>query len=303
MRIIVLGGTGFLGGHIAEQLRSLGGVRLFVGGRTAAADLRVDLATADAGRLADALADFAPDAIVNCAGAVAGDAVTLAEVNARGPAALCAALRKAAPAARLVHLGSAAEYGATEHGVRVDEDAPTRPVGAYGATKLAGTITVAQSGLDAVVLRVGNPVGPGAAPSSLPGGTALRLHRAGTGPDAAVRFGDLSPYRDFVDVRDLARAVVLAATADGPLPRVLNIGGGRALPIRDLVQALAEVAGFRGRIDEAGDGSERSTGVSWQCSDITAAREALGWEPRFSLVDSLTALWAARARSEPEPRA
>ncbi|MFE7775076.1 NAD-dependent epimerase/dehydratase family protein [Streptomyces sp. NPDC057445] len=293
MRIILLGYTGYLGGHIAEQLRALGGTRLFGAGRAPTADLRVDLATAGTGQLADALADFAPDAVVNCAGAVGGDPVTDAEVNARGPAVLCAALRKAAPSARLVHLGSAAEYGATEHGVRVTEDAPTRPLASYGATKLAGTVAVASSGLDAVVLRVGNPVGPGAAPLSLPGGTAMRLHQAGSDPGAVVRFGDLSAYRDFVDVRDLARAVVLATTADGPLPRVLNISGGRAVPIRDLVHTLAEAAGFRGRIDEAGSGSARSAGVAWQCSDITAAHDALGWEPRFGLEDSLAALWAS----------
>ncbi|MFD7613985.1 NAD-dependent epimerase/dehydratase family protein [Streptomyces sp. NPDC059828] len=305
MRIIVLGFTGYLGGHIAGQLRALGGVRLFGGGRSPAADLRVDLATADAGRLAEALADFAPDAVVNCAGAVGGDSVRLAEVNARGPAVLCAALREAAPSARLVHLGSAAEYGPAEHGVRVAETAPAGPVAPYGATKLAGTLAVTSSGLDAVVLRVGNPVGPGAPSNSLPGGTADRLMRAGDTPGAVVRFGDLSAYRDFVDVRDLARAVVLATTTTGPLPRVLNISGGRAVPIRDLVHGLVTEAGFRGRIEEAATaGSARSAGVGWQCSDITAAHESLGWAPRYGLGDSLAVLWesvSAQARLDAVP--
>ncbi|GBP99405.1 NarL family transcriptional regulator [Streptomyces spongiicola] len=292
MRILVLGHTGYLGRHVAAQLGALQGVRLFGGGRSPDADLHVDLATADAGRLAENLSDLSPDAVVNCAGSLGADPVTDAEVNARGPAVLCAALLRAAPTARLVHLGSAAEYGSCEPGVPVAEDAPTRPAASYGATKLAGTVAVASSGLDAVVLRVGNPVGPGAAPKSLPGGTALRLRRAGRDRDAVVRFGDLSAHRDFVDVRDLARAVAAATTA-GPLPRILNIGGGRAVPIRELVRGLVAVAGFRGRIEEAGAGSSRSAGVAWQCSDISAARNALGWEPRFTLADSLAALWAS----------
>ncbi|MGA5407832.1 NAD-dependent epimerase/dehydratase family protein [Streptomyces lavendulocolor] len=295
MRILVVGSTGYLGSHVTAHLRAAEGVELLLGGRSPGADLPVDLATARTGPLAGALAALAPDAVVNCAGAVGGDPVTLAEVNARGPAVLCAALREAAPGARLVHLGSAAEYGPGRPGEPVTEEAPTRPVAPYGATKLAGTVAVTASGLDAVVLRVGNPVGPGAPAAGLPGGLARRLSGAGGGPGEVVRLGDLSAYRDFVDVRDVARAVVLAATRRGAVPPVLNVGGGRAVRVRDLVHALAGAAGFTGRVEEAGGGSDRSSAVSWQCSDISAAHRALGWAPRFGLADSVAALWASVA--------
>ncbi|MFE4583519.1 NAD(P)-dependent oxidoreductase, partial [Streptomyces chartreusis] len=73
-----------------------------------------------------------------------------------------------------------------------------------------------------------------------------------------------------------------------------NVGGGDARPVRDLVRLLAEAAGFRGRIVEAGSGgSARSAQVSWQCSDITAARDTLGWTPTHTLDASVAALWAA----------
>ncbi|GGT51332.1 hypothetical protein GCM10010271_64330 [Streptomyces kurssanovii] len=299
MRFLVLGATGYLGGHVAERLRALPGARVLVGGRSAAADVTVDLAFDRPRQLARALASAAPDAVVNCAGVTGTDAVTLAEVNARGPAVLCAALLEAAPAARLVHLGSAAEYGPGTPGRRVTESAATRPAGPYGATKLAGTVAVNASGLDAVVLRVGNPVGPGAPPTGLPGRVTALLTDAGGDPAATLRLGDLSAHRDFVDVRDVARAAELAATTPGPLPPVLNIGGGDAVQVRELVRTLAGVAGFRGRIVEEGaGGSARSPQVSWQCSDVTAARDALGWRPSYSLDASLAALWAAASRSE-----
>ncbi|MCX5008073.1 NAD(P)-dependent oxidoreductase [Streptomyces sp. NBC_00638] len=301
MRILVLGFTGYLGGHVAEHLHTLPGVRVLGGGRSPAAEFGIDLATARKERLVPTLAAAAPDAVINCAGATGGDAVTLAEVNSRGPAVLCAALREAAPAARLVHLGSAAEYGPGVRDIGVTESAATRPLTPYGATKLAGTVTVSTSGLDAVVLRVGNPVGPGAPAAGLPGRIAGLLREAGRDPDAVIRLGDLSAYRDFVDVRDVARAAVSAATAPGPLPRVLNIGGGKAVPVRDLVCGLARVAGFRGRIEENGGGSSRSGEVSWQCSDITAAGEALGWRPSLTLDDSLAALWSAVGGTAPVP--
>ncbi|WP_153815300.1 NAD-dependent epimerase/dehydratase family protein [Streptomyces sp. SUK 48] len=292
MRILVLGGTGYLGRRVTERVRALPGAHLLAGGRTGA-EYTVDLAADPTERLAKTLAAAAPDAVVNCAGATGGDPVTLAEVNARGPAVLCAALREAAPAARLVHLGSAAEYGPGTPCAAVTESAPARPVTPYGATKLAGTLAVTSAGLDAVVLRIGNPVGPGAPPASLPGRMAALLRAAGSDPGAVLRLGDLSAYRDFVDVRDVARAVALAVTAPGPLPPVLNIGGGGAVPVRDLVQGLARLAGFRGTLAEDGDGSARSAQVSWQCSDIGAAERALGWRPAHGLDDALAALWAA----------
>ncbi|MEU0741109.1 NAD(P)-dependent oxidoreductase [Streptomyces sp. NPDC006134] len=302
MRILVLGASGYLGGHVVERLRALPGARLSLGGRSPAADVTADLARDRPRELVSALARIAPAAVVNCAGATGGDAVTLAEVNARGPAVLCAALREAAPRARLVHLGSAAEYGPGTPGRPVTESGATAPAGPYGATKLAGTVAVTASGLDAVVLRVGNPVGPGAPRTGLPGRVAALLADAGRGPEAVLRLGDLSAYRDFVDVRDVAEAVAQAVTAPGPLPPVLNIGGGRAVPVRDLVRTLADAAGFRGRIvEEAAGGSARSADVSWQCSDVTAARDALGWRPARSLEASLAALWAAAGARSPGP--
>ncbi|MCX4820820.1 NAD(P)-dependent oxidoreductase [Streptomyces sp. NBC_01142] len=292
MRILLLGSTGFLGGHTAEQLRALPGVRLLVGGRSAAADVPLDLTEGPA-VLTGALRAAAPEAVVNCAGLVAGSTVRLTDVNARGPAALCEALREAVPGVRLVHLGSAAEYGPTAPGEPVAESAATRPLGPYGATKLAGTVAVTTSGLDAVVLRVFNPVGPGAPAAGLPGRLAAELRRAGD--EGVVRVGDLSATRDFVDVRDVAAAAVRAATAPGPLPPVLNIGSGRATGVRDLADGLVRAAGFRGRLEETGAGSARSTAVSWQCADIEAARAALGWHPERTLTDSLTDLWKTLA--------
>ncbi|CAM5679225.1 NAD(P)-dependent oxidoreductase OS=Streptomyces chartreusis OX=1969 GN=CP983_41995 PE=4 SV=1 [Streptomyces chartreusis] len=154
-------------------------------------------------------------------------------------------------------------------------------------------MAVTASGLDATVLRVGNPVGAGAPPTGLPGRVARLLADAGDDPDAELRLGDLSAHRDFVDARDVARAARLAVTSAGTLPPVLNIGGGDARPVRDLVRTLAQAAGFRGRIVEAGSGgSARSAQVSWQCSDITAARDALGWTPTHTLDASVAGLWA-----------
>ncbi|MDH6111654.1 nucleoside-diphosphate-sugar epimerase [Kitasatospora sp. MAP12-15] len=290
MRILLLGADGFLGRHIATALRALPQAELATGGRRETHDLRVDLKTAQLAGFAADLAELAPDVVVNCAGAVAGSALHQAEVNARGPALLCEALQLAAPTARLVHLGSAGEYGACERDTSLTESCEPRPGGIYGVTKLAGSLAVAESALDAVVLRVFNPVGPGSPAASLPGRLAGELAKALT-DGGAVTVGDLSAYRDFVDPRDVARAVALAVTADGPLPRILNIAGGRAQPVRAIAEGLVAASGFTGRINESGAGSQRSAAVSWSQADISAAEKALGWQPAISLPDTLRDLW------------
>ncbi|MFJ9693193.1 NAD-dependent epimerase/dehydratase family protein [Kitasatospora sp. NPDC101183] len=302
MKILLLGGDGFLGRHATAVLRSLPGATVLTAGRRPTHDLRLDLATAQAGPLGEELAALAPDAVVNFAGAVAGSAVKLAEVNARGPAVLCEALALGAPESRLVHIGSAGEYGVCAEGESLAEEADARPVGVYGATKLAGSLAVAGSALDAVVLRVFNPVGPGAPAGSLPGRLAAELRRAAPeGADGVVTVGDLSAYRDFVDARDIAEAVGLAVAAEGPLPRVLNLASGRARQVRAIADGLVAAAGFTGRIDETGAGSERSAGVSWQQADVSAAARALGWHPTTELADTLRDLWLDTAEPAGTP--
>src|SRR2546421_302193 len=82
------------------------------------------------------------------------------------------------------------------------EDAATHPTTAYGATKLEAThhlLAARARGLDVVVLRVFNAVGPGAPPTTLPGRLASEMHRS-----HHIQLGPLSGWRDFVDARDVA---------------------------------------------------------------------------------------------------
>ena len=77
--------------------------------------------------------------MINCVGRLSGDTVQLVEANVLITARLIEAVTREAPAARLVVLGSAAGYGQTSYGRRVDEDHPPSPVAPYGVTRLAST--------------------------------------------------------------------------------------------------------------------------------------------------------------------
>jgi nucleoside-diphosphate-sugar epimerase len=253
-----------------------------------------DLAAGGQAAIAMMLTEVAPDAVVNCAGAISGPPAALVAANIDGTYALVTAMLRAAPA-RLVHLGSAAEYGATEPGVPVSEQAEARPAGMYGVTKLAGTRlvgTAAAAGLDAVVLRVFNPVGPGAPAASLPGHLAAELRRAlahGTG----VRLGPLDAVRDFVDARDVADAVLAAVTASSLPHPVLNVGSGLGVPVRAMVSELVAASGYPAAVREDAAGQPRSPDIPWQQADISRAGGDLGWRPCRDLATSLADLWAA----------
>lgn len=293
-RVLVVGANGYLGRHVHELLDHQDDLTVTGTSRSGAPPwLRLDLALDRPAAIGAELAAERPDVVVNCAGAVAGDVTELVAANVTGPANLLTALAASSPRTRLVHLGSAAEYGIAEPREPITEQRGPHPVGPYGMTKLAGTELVRLAGnlgLDTLVLRVFNPIGPGAAIGSLAGRVIAELRRASAAGDA-VRLGPLDAVRDFVDVRDIARAALAAvrsSTVDSP---VLNIGSGTAVEARAVVHGLVELSGFTGPIAVDGGGSARSADVPWQQADISAAGRELGWEPEIRLADSLRDMW------------
>ena len=140
MRLLIFGASGFLGRHVRRQAEAAG-VAVVTAGRAALpgsrAHVRADLVRDHPASLAGVIARVAPDAVANCAGATTGDPDVLAAANVTGAYALATAMLQAETGARLVHLGSAAEYGPGRPGATVDECWPPRPVSAYGATGAA----------------------------------------------------------------------------------------------------------------------------------------------------------------------
>ncbi len=251
--------------------------------------LALDLAGAPAGQLASLLASVRPAVVVNCAGRTAGSADELNLAHVATVQRLLRELEAMADRPRLIHIGSAAEYGRQPEDAPVREDATTVPLGAYGMSKLKATQLVTDAvdrgAVDGVVLRVFNAVGPGMPPGTLAGAALARLRAALVAGSGEIEMGPLGTVRDFVDVRDIAAAVVAACVAPAlSLPQpVVNVGTGRASTSRELVEALARRVGYRGRIAEDAAGSERSFDVPWMVADVTAARDALGWQAVYDL--------------------
>ncbi|MFF5154886.1 NAD-dependent epimerase/dehydratase family protein [Streptomyces sp. NPDC000348] len=335
MRVLLIGANGYIGRFVADRLLADPAVQLTALGRGDDADVRFDLATGSPGALTRFLDAVHPGVVVNCAGTTRGGARELTRHNTVAVATVCEAIRRSGCGARLVQIGCGAEYGPSQPGSSTAEDAVPRPGGPYGVSKLAATELVLGSGLDAVVLRVFSPVGPGTPAGSPLGRLAEAMRRAMQSGDSELKLGGLGAQRDFVDVRDVARAVHAASlsAAQG----VINIGSGRAVRLRDAAGILARVAGYGGTLNEL----EPSPGLhpphmshpahaphsatplrttighprpdldhhpatsvalpypdgcgSWQQADVRTARDRLGWRPRINLEESLADIWMEAA--------
>ncbi|MFI6346428.1 NAD-dependent epimerase/dehydratase family protein [Streptomyces sp. NPDC050560] len=303
-RALVLGGTGYIGRHVCAAFAE-GGYRVTAVARRArrlprGGRLRImDLSRVSVGELSRLFADERPDVVVNATGMVWGmDEQAMLDLNVRLLERIVGALGASEPAPRFVQFGSTREYAPAPHGVSLDEDAPLGPIDAYGRSKLAATravlATCAEGALRGVVLRVGNVAGPGAPAGSLLGSVAGQLLAAAdAGGPAVVELHPLRARRDYVDVRDVARAVLLAAESDVS-GEVLNLGSGTAVPVRTLVDLLVEASAIPTRIVERApdaSGAPTRTDIPWQQTDASRAGAVLGWCPRRSLREAVRDFW------------
>jgi dTDP-6-deoxy-L-talose 4-dehydrogenase [NAD(P)+] len=307
-RIAVLGGTGFIGRTILDTLAGRGHHLLTIARKEPATPLpgdfaRLDLTLDPPAALAGLLAEHRIDVVINAAGGMWGlTDEQMVGANVGMVAQLLEALRSMPGAPRLVHLGTVHEYGLCPIGVSLAEDSEPHPSMVYGQLKLQATELIAEAvrgGLDAVVLRLGNVVGAGQPSHSLLGVMAGKLAAAqAAGESAQLSLAPLTAQRDFVDLQDTVDAIVAALDPAPQAPPVLNVGLGRASSARELVDLLIEVSGVPTDVTEvpAPEGSGPET--EWQQLDITAVTKALGWEPKRSLKEAVTALWAAASATD-----
>ncbi|MFR9751937.1 NAD-dependent epimerase/dehydratase family protein [Nocardia sp. 004] len=300
-RALVLGATGFVGRHICTAMRADG----FETGEVARRrpDMppegpftTLDLGTAAPETIGELIDSYRPDVVVNTVGSIWGRSDEQMWSAAAEPVRrLIAALGGCTHRPWLVHLGSVLEYGPIVEGQQAGADhSLARPASAYGEAKLAATEAVldavAAGTVDAVVLRIANVTGPGTPAVSLLGIVAQRLLAAAdsdTPPE--ITLDALVAHRDYVDVRDVAAAVVAAARVRRP-GAVFDIGRGAAISVRELVTMLIAVSGSGARLVERARTPDPAAS-NWTKVDIEPARLELGWRPEVSLRESVEAFW------------
>ena len=186
------------------------------------------------------------------------------------------------PQVRVLVTSSAAVYRPTS--AKVDEKAPAGGANAYGRSKWAQEQIALASGREfgvgIVIARTFNLLGPGLPQRLLAGALCAKLREPGNEP---IALGNLSSFRDFIDVRDAVEAYRLIATKGRP-NQIYNVCSGRATRSRTLVRRLAALAGKADRIQE--NPSHHSGGVDRSLGD-PGALMALGWQPAIPLQRTL----------------
>jgi UDP-glucose 4-epimerase len=185
---------------------------------------------------------------------------------------------------RVVLASSAAIYGHPES-VPVTETDPKRPTSPYGVEKLSNDeyarVYAEQYGLETVALRYFNIYGPRQT-GQYSGVISVFLDQARAGDPITVE-GEGDQTRDFVHVDDVVRANRLAATRGEP-GEAYNVGTGASVTIRELAETVRDVTGADVPIEHV---DPRPNDIQRSRADVSKAQRELGFEPTVSLRDGL----------------
>jgi nucleoside-diphosphate-sugar epimerase len=191
---------------------------------------------------------------------------------------------------RFVLASSSSVYGEAARFPCREDDLP-RPHSPYGVTKLAaehlGLAHAHNDGLPVTALRYFSVYGPRQRPDM---GLRRLFDAAATG-SPFPRYGDGSQVRDLTYVGDVVDATVLAAERDLEPGGVLNVAGGSAVTLAELIERVEVVTGRAIEVDQQ---AAQAGDVARTGGDTTRIGEALGWTPATSLDDGLAAMadWA-----------
>lgn len=281
-RILVTGGTGFIGRYVVDLLIADGSRPLVATfNETVSGNPNIDLIELDLtneAEINDLIRSYKPQIVLHLAG-ITGNADPTGkiyhDINFTGTANLLMALEKNG-ADRVVMLGSASEYGNQPTPFR--EDMPTRPVSHYGISKaMASQFAIEMHALNnfpVTILRVFTAFGLGQ-PDKMFFSQLLKHAMA----NRHFNMSDGLQKRDFVHVDDVVGAIKASMTADKAVGRIINIAGGKGIALRDLARHVWKM--FGADDDRLHIGSREKTGDDRfdTEADISLAAEILNWRP------------------------
>jgi GDP-4-dehydro-6-deoxy-D-mannose reductase len=288
VKALVTGVAGFVGRHLVTHLEAMGDT---VSGIDR--EHGIDLLDPEAMNLV--MQRERPDAVYHLGGwsdvGASWDEPRAAfRVNAEGTLNLLTACR-AAEVPRVLIVSSADVYGKVSLSeLPLTEDSPFRPVTPYAASKIAADELGLQAwlgyGLEVLRVRAFNHLGPGQTNRFVCPALAERIARNELEGREVVTVGNLTPRRDFTDVRDVVRAYRLLID-NGEPGEAYNVCSGQDIAIAELADRLIAMANRPMRLE--GDLSlQRPVDVPVLRGDFTKLHKTTGWEPELTLDQTLS---------------
>lgn len=244
--VLITGAAGFIGRQLHAQLAAAG-VPVVGVDRHGAGVLHADLSARAAA--AAIVRQVQPAYVFHLAGAIAtADADVLHRAHMATTERLFTALAAVGLPARVLVLGTAAEYGALDEPTPIAEGRAAAPTSPYGASKLAqGELAAelgARYGIDVLRARLFNTLGAGQTDRLVAGAMVRRLREALQGARPAFEIYDPHSVRDFLDVRDVARLLwLLMQRLATPPAHAVHLASGVGTSIGALAALLLAAAG------------------------------------------------------------
>ncbi|HEX7255198.1 MAG TPA: NAD-dependent epimerase/dehydratase family protein [Gaiellaceae bacterium] len=291
MKVVVSGGAGFIGSHVADAFVGRGdevlvvddlssGSREDVPGEAAFAEFDI----ADADRVEEGFTVFRPEFVCHLA-AQASVTVSVKDPRRDFDSNVLGTFNVLRSATDLGARTIFASTGGALYGegapIPTDESYVPQPLSPYGASKQAAEAYVGAferfHGIENAVLRLGNVYGPRQSPHGEAGVVAIFSERLIRG-QSVVAYGHGTPTRDYVHVRDIARAFV--TLSDTPAAGIFNLGWGREVSVLEILDGLQRAAGtaVEPELEPLRPGELTRSAI-----DSTAAERAFGWKPEIEL--------------------
>jgi UDP-glucose 4-epimerase len=304
-RVLVTGGAGFIGSHIAEAYLAAGWEVVVLDDLSrghqrnvpsGARFVRADIRSPEARKL---LAEDGFTVLNHHAAQIdvrisVDEPALDASINVVGLANLLEGAG-AGGVKRVVFASSGGVVYGDPEVVPTPETAPKAPISPYGVSKLSGEYYLralaALRGFEAVAMRYANVFGPRQDPKSEAGVVSIFVSRLLEDRPLTV-FGNGLQTRDYVFVRDVARANVMASTAPVPAgtsidDTAFNIATGRQTNVLELAELVGKVMGQKPTIEMA---PARPGELFRSSLDIGKAGRVLGWKPQSGFADGLPQL-------------